>query len=318
MEPSGVRRFDWMPADLDLIRRLFGCCRLRCHRHHRHVDAALGFGAELNVTSHEREQGVIAAQADIAAGMPLGAALARQNVARDDALAAENLDSKALAVRIAAVTGRAACFFVGHRGVPEFALILNLDLCRNHHFLLAFRVAGLAAFLAAFGLPLALLLRGASSASPASPPATASPGAGLGFARRTLSVMVGAWPSVRISVIRTKVNSGRKPRLRREFFRRRFLNAMIFGPRPCWSTSAATEAPAMVGVPSVTLSPPTTRTSPNCTISPGSPLSRSILSMSWAATRYCLPPVFMTANIVLVLVFDPGVRRCPDRLLPVG
>jgi len=40
--------------------------------------------------------------------------------------------------------------------------------------------------------------------------------------------------------------------------------------------------------------------------------------MSWAATRYCLPPVLMTANIVLVLVFDPGVRRFPDRLLPVG
>src|SRR6202022_973205 len=58
--------------------------------------------------------------------------------------------------------------------------------------------------------------------------------------------------------------------------------------------------------------------SPNCTISPGSPLSRSTLSMSWAATRYCLPPVFMTANIVLVLVFDSGVRNIPDRLLPVG
>src|SRR5258708_2983526 len=60
----------------------------------------------------------------------------------------------------------------------------------------------------------------------------------------------------------------------------------------------------MVGVPRVTLSPPTTRTSPNWTISPGSPLSRSTLSVSWAATRYCLPPVLMTANIVLVLVLD--------------
>ena len=31
--------------------------------------------------------------------------------------------------------------------------------------------------------------------------------------------------------MRSRVNSWRWPRLRREFFRRRFLNAMIFGPR---------------------------------------------------------------------------------------
>src|SRR5205807_3578684 len=38
-----------------------------------------------------------------------------------------------------------------------------------------------------------------------------------------------------------------------------------------------------------------------------------------AAPRYCLPPVLMTANIVLVLVFDPGARNeIPDRLLPVA
>src|ERR1700693_2661989 len=172
----------------------------------------------------------------------------------------------------------------------------NPDLCRNHHFLAAdLRVA----------LALPFGAAGAASASSAA----ASTGSGLRLGRRTLAVMVGAAPSVRISVIRTKVNSGRKPRLRREFLRRRFLNAMILGPRPCSSTSAATEAPVMVGLPSVTLSPPTSRTSPNCTISPGSPLSRSTLSMSWAATRYCLPPVLMTANIVLVLVLDPGARN---------
>ena len=51
------------------------------------------------------------------------------------------------------------------------------------------------------------------------------------------------------------------------------------------------------------LSPPTTRTSPNSTISPGSPLTLSTLSTSSAATRYCLPPVLKTANI-----FCPRVR----------
>ena len=58
-------------------------------------------------------------------------------------------------------------------------------------------------------------------------------------------------------MIRIRVNSCRWPRLRREFLRRRFLNAMTFGPRPCATTSAATEAPETVGLPRSTLSPPT-------------------------------------------------------------
>src|SRR5687767_12600640 len=53
-------------------------------------------------------------------------------------------------------------------------------------------------------------------------------------------------------------------------------------------------------------------------MSPGSRSMPSILILSSAATRYCLPPVLMTANIVLVLVFDPGARKNPDRLLSVG
>src|SRR5690242_21365162 len=52
------------------------------------------------------------------------------------------------------------------------------------------------------------------------------------------------------------------------------------------------------------LSPPTTNTSPNWTISPGLPLTLSTLITSSAATRYCLPPVLMTANIAL----DPRIR----------
>src|SRR5262249_54375025 len=38
---------------------------------------------------------------------------------------------------------------------------------------------------------------------------------------------------------------------------------------------------------------------------------------SSAATRYCLPPVLMTANISC-LVFDAASRRSPDRLLSVA
>ena len=61
-----------------------------------------------------------------------------------------------------------------------------------------------------------------------------------------------------------------------------------------------------LGVPSWTESPPTTSTSPNWTISPGSPLTLSTWITSSAATRYCLPPVLMTANIVFP-VFNTGL-----------
>jgi hypothetical protein len=49
------------------------------------------------MTIDQREQGMIPADTDIAASVPLGAALARDNVASNDLFAAENLDSQALA-----------------------------------------------------------------------------------------------------------------------------------------------------------------------------------------------------------------------------
>src|SRR6202035_1848977 len=73
-----------------------------------------------------------------------------------------------------------------------------------------------------------------------------------------------------------------------------------------------------MGAPSVTLSPPTTSTSPNSTISPSSPFNLATLSTSSAATRYCLPPVLKTANIFSSSCSIPvlGFLR-PDRLLAV-
>src|SRR4029077_10387123 len=128
--------------------------------------------------------------------------------------------------------------------------------------------------------------------------------------------------SVKISEMRKSVNSWRWPILRREFLRRRFLKAMIFGPRAWSRTSAATVAPATVGAPSVTPSPPTTKTSPNSTISPGSPLTLPTLTTSSAATRYCLPPVLTTANMFVPRSkpssSKPDARvTAPDRILPV-
>src|SRR5262249_60594590 len=84
----------------------------------------------------------------------------------------------------------------------------------------------------------------AAAVSPASVGAAA---AGFFGSRLGRAVWLGFAPSVRISVTRTSVNSCRWPRLLREFLRRRFLKAMIFGPRPCSITSAATDAPAIVG-----------------------------------------------------------------------
>ena len=51
----------------------------------------------------------------------LRAALAHYDVASKDFLAAEAFHAEALGVRIAAVTRRAACFFVGQRGLPGSA-----------------------------------------------------------------------------------------------------------------------------------------------------------------------------------------------------
>ena len=53
--------------------------------------AAFGFGIELHATVDQSEQGVILAHADVQAGMPLGAALARENIAGDGTLWPPNI-----------------------------------------------------------------------------------------------------------------------------------------------------------------------------------------------------------------------------------
>src|SRR5262245_3255978 len=88
----------------------------RCLRHRKdgYEHAAFGFGVEFHATIGEREQRVVLADTDVAAGMPLGAALARENIAGDDALAAEQLDAEALRIRVAPVARRSACLLVSH------------------------------------------------------------------------------------------------------------------------------------------------------------------------------------------------------------
>src|SRR5262245_51508856 len=68
-------------------------------------------------------------------------------------------------------------------------------------------------------------------------------------------------------------------------------------------TWPATLAPDTRGAPTVTLSPSVTiRTSPKDTLPLASPASFSTTILSPLATRYCLPPVLMIANM-------PGRRK---------
>src|SRR5262245_31112244 len=61
--------------------------------------------------------------------MERGSALADQDVAGDDLLAAELLDAEALALGVAAVTSLAACFFLCHGTCAGLAHdLLDLDL----------------------------------------------------------------------------------------------------------------------------------------------------------------------------------------------
>src|SRR5262249_12517198 len=108
------------------VRRLFG--RSLRHREYRHEDAALGFGPELDFAVGEREQRVVLGHADIGARVPLGAALARNDVAGQHLLAAENLQAEPLTVGVAAVAGSSACFLVSIGFIPSFARYV-MQLC---------------------------------------------------------------------------------------------------------------------------------------------------------------------------------------------
>src|SRR4051794_17567431 len=96
--------------------RLFSSqCR---RREHVHLDLAAAAGAERDQAVGGGEEGVVATDTDILARVHLGAALADQDVAGHDLLAAEALHAEAASIGIAAVARRAACFFMCHRIAP--------------------------------------------------------------------------------------------------------------------------------------------------------------------------------------------------------
>lgn len=71
---------------------------------------------EADIAIHKGENGVIPAKADIATRGPFGAALADDDVASNDGLAAEFLDAETLALAVATVFDGTLSFFMGHKG----------------------------------------------------------------------------------------------------------------------------------------------------------------------------------------------------------
>src|ERR1700736_5977361 len=113
--PLELRRFN-RTRRTHFVHRLLG--RGFGHRDNRYESAAVGFCTKLNMAFDLGEQCMIGAHADIKAGMPGGAALARNDVAGNHVLTAIGLDSEALARRITTVTRCTACFFVSHSPSP--------------------------------------------------------------------------------------------------------------------------------------------------------------------------------------------------------
>jgi hypothetical protein len=100
-------------------------------RSHGNVDSAPALGVELDRPLDHGEDRVIPADADAHARVPLGAALAHEDVAGDDALTAEPLNAEVLGMGVAAVPGRAACLFVCY---PRSSRVLERRLKRRRCF----------------------------------------------------------------------------------------------------------------------------------------------------------------------------------------
>src|SRR5215469_3018537 len=201
LEPVWSRRFDWNAGKTTYVSPGLLGRRLR-HRNYGNEGAVFSFGTVLHASIDKGKQRMVDAYADVVARMPLGAALAHENVAGETALSAEQLHAQALAGRVTAVARGTACFLVCHcqnlscptsysnsvtKSSPKFVV--------GDHFITDFRHSCPAAY--------------AGWASLAVSPCVASLGFGLDFFALGGGVCDGFLPSVRISVIRTRVNSCR-------------------------------------------------------------------------------------------------------------
>src|SRR6516164_6572609 len=97
-----------------LGRLLGGLRRLRDRRHDRDIGTAGAAGVEFDRTAQCREQRMVAADADMRPRVELGAALAHDDVARHDDLAAELLDAEPPSAAVAPVARGATRFLMRH------------------------------------------------------------------------------------------------------------------------------------------------------------------------------------------------------------
>ena len=121
LEPIGRIDQDkaaWLAAAASTARPKSAAKRLdgrgRLKRNHVDLFALGALVVELDRAFNQREQRVVAADADVVARVDARAALANDDVARDHDFAAELLDAEHLGVGVASVTSRAYALFMCH------------------------------------------------------------------------------------------------------------------------------------------------------------------------------------------------------------
>ena len=99
------------------------------------LTAILAHALELDGAVNQSKQGVVAADADIDAGMDVGASLANQDVASQNELTVSTLNAQTLCLGITTVLGRTAALMVSEElntnlqhGVTPPKLRYNLDI----------------------------------------------------------------------------------------------------------------------------------------------------------------------------------------------
>src|SRR5262249_31389996 len=98
------------------------------HRDYGYRYAVFGARTEFHFAVRKRKERVVLGDADIGAGMHLGAALANENIAGKNLLAAVTLHAEPLARRVASVARGTACFLMCHRLAPNFSSSLYTRL----------------------------------------------------------------------------------------------------------------------------------------------------------------------------------------------
>ena len=88
--------------------------------------AILALALELDMTVNQSEQGIVAADTDIVAGMDVRASLTNQNVAREDELTVRALHAQSLGLGITTVLSRTAALLMCEELKTDFQHLLHL------------------------------------------------------------------------------------------------------------------------------------------------------------------------------------------------